>query len=101
VDFFHNRCARVSERGSGDSEKGQAFRAGVVTHRVWIESFDRFVHFVISSARLCLLMLLLFWRFPNSLSLDGASIIKGPYGRGWGANILTLKDGIQRLSLPG
>jgi len=38
---------------------GQAFRAGVVTRRVWIESFDRFVHFVhfvISSARLCLLM---------------------------------------------
>jgi hypothetical protein len=25
---------------------GQAFRAGVVTRRVWIESFDRFVHFL-------------------------------------------------------
>lgn len=82
---FATRCLRfvpASRLTTQDSltVAGQAFRAGVVTRRVWIEGFDRFlhfVHFVISSARLCLL---LFWRFPNSLSLDGASIIKGPTG---------------------
>ena len=41
---------------------------------------------------LLLLLLLLFWRFPNSLSLDGASILK--VGKP-GETILNAKNGIR------
>ena len=48
---FTTRCLRfvpASRLTTQDSltVAGQAFRAGVVTRRVWIESFDRFIHFI-------------------------------------------------------
>jgi hypothetical protein len=38
VDFFHNRCARVSERGSGDSGKSHNFSLLLVIEKLEIES---------------------------------------------------------------
>jgi hypothetical protein len=38
VDFFHNRCARVCERGSGDSGKNQNFSLLLVIGKLETES---------------------------------------------------------------